>query len=81
MQRSTIETRIIGFLRDEACLKDEQIRAEAPLFSSGLLSSLEFIDLVSFMEREFGIAVAAEDADFDHLDTLERIVAFVASRS
>jgi acyl carrier protein len=49
----------------------------ASLLESGVLDSTGALDLVAFLEREFGIRVADEDLVPENLDTIERLAQFV----
>ncbi len=51
-----------------------------PLITGGILDSLATLELVSFIERTFGIQLEAHEVDPDRLDTLERIAALVAAK-
>ena len=48
--------------------------------SSGVLDSLAVLKLVTFLEEEFGIEVAAHEADEEHLDSLKLIGDLVATK-
>jgi acyl carrier protein len=54
---------------------------DADLFESGILDSLTFVDLVMYMEQQFGVRIAADELEPDHFRTIERIAAFVAVHS
>jgi acyl carrier protein len=49
-------------------------------FASGLVSSLFAMQLVLFVEKEFGIKVANEDLDLKNFRTVEAISNFVARK-
>ena len=66
------------FLEEDCLLEPEEIRGDTPLFSSGRLTSLVMIELVSFLEQEFRIVIDTVEIAFDRFDTLDRIVDFVA---
>ena len=51
-----------------------------PLISGGIIDSIDSVKLIIFLETEFDIEVEAFDADLDHLDTLEALDRFVASK-
>jgi len=51
-----------------------------PLISGGVIDSIDSVKLIIFLETEFEIEVEAFDADLDHLDTLEALDRFVASK-
>jgi acyl carrier protein len=55
----------------------ENLKADTPLRSSGILNSLATLALISFIEDRFGIEVQAHETDIDNFDRLSDIVAFV----
>jgi D-alanine--poly(phosphoribitol) ligase subunit 2 len=62
----------------------KQDTAPAPdesLFESGLLDSFGLPDLITAMEKEFGIEVPDSDLNPRKFDTLERIEEYLDSRS
>jgi len=50
------------------------------VFADGLVNSLFAMQLVLFVEKTFGIAVADDDLDFDNFRTVNAIAAFVARK-
>lgn len=61
-----------------------QIEAPAPdldLIDTGVLDSLQLVELLYRLEREFDTTIAIEDIDLDDLRTLNRIARLVAARS
>lgn len=50
------------------------------LLANGILDSLGVLDLVGYLEREFGIVVADEDLVPEHFETLGRLTAFVEGK-
>jgi acyl carrier protein len=50
------------------------------LLANGILDSLGVLDVVGYLEHEFGIRVADEDLVPEHFETLRRLGAFVESR-
>jgi len=55
--------------------------ADTDLLESGILDSLQFVELLSQLERQFGFRIKLEDIDLDDLRTLARIARLVAARS
>ena len=52
-----------------------EIAADTKLFSSGLLDSLAFIELVLFVEKEFHVKLSdVADVNMDSLDSIEQIL-------
>lgn len=56
------------------------LAADQDVFESGVLTSLLALQLVLFLEREFGIAIGSEDLDFANFATIDAISAFVARK-
>ena len=55
--------------------------ADESLFDSGLLDSFGLPDLISAMEKEFGIQVPDSDLNPRKFDTIERIEEYLDSRN
>jgi len=53
------------------------IDAETSLFQDQVLDSLNLVELITFVETEFGIKVAPSEVSIDNLDTVSRIVGFI----
>jgi acyl carrier protein len=51
-----------------------------PLLESGIVDSMGVLDLVSFIESEFGISVADEDLVQEHFGSVRQITAYIASK-
>jgi len=51
------------------------------LFASGMVNSMFAMQLVLFVEKEFGIQVANEDLDFENFKSLNAIVGFIENKS
>lgn len=77
----TDEARIAGFV--ERIAYDERrtpITTDTPLLDSGLIDSTGIIELVTFLESEFGIKVADEEIVPENFETISRIMAFIATK-
>jgi acyl carrier protein len=79
---STIAEKVKKFVLDEFLEGEDpdELQLETELVSSGILDSLAVLKLVTFLEEEFGIEVAAHEADEEHLDTLTLISQLVAAK-
>lgn len=51
-----------------------------PLMSGGILDSLATLKLITFLEQEFNVQIAAHEADKENFDTLEAICRLVDSK-
>ncbi len=82
MADSTIVEKVKKFVLEEFLPGEapEELTAETELVTSGVLDSLAVLKLVTFLEEEFSIEVAAHEADEEHLDTLNLIADLVTSK-
>ena len=77
--RQTIRSFILGnFLTGEppGSLKDSTL-----LISSGIMTSLSLLELVTFLEERFSFTLEPEDIRVGHMDTVDLIVDLVMDRS
>jgi len=68
------------FLRDQGRVDVSAVADDTLLFSSGLVESFTLIELVVFIEQQTGTKVRPAEVRLDHLDSIDRILAFVAGR-
>jgi len=82
MADATIVEKVKKFILDEFLEGEDpdELQADTELVSSGILDSLAVLKLVTFLEEEFGIEVAAHEADEEHLDSLTLIGQLVATK-
>ncbi len=52
-----------------------------PLITGGVLDSISTVELISFLEEQYGIEFGAHEMSADYLDTLDQIAATVQSKS
>jgi acyl carrier protein len=64
------------FREDRADMSDNESLLEA-----GLIDSTGILELVSFLETEFGIRIADADIIPDNLDSIAKIVAYVERKT
>jgi acyl carrier protein len=57
-----------------------ELQSDTPLITGGILDSIATLKLVAFLEEQFGISVAAHEADVDHLNTIHDIASLVESK-
>jgi acyl carrier protein len=53
------------------------VDAETSLFQDQILDSLNLVELITFVETQFGIKVAPSEVSIDNLDSVSRIVGFI----
>ncbi len=74
----TYET-LIEFLKNKMGLDTSDIEKDTKLFSSGILDSFSMVELVIFIEKSADIKLNPTDLRLDNLDSIERILNFIAS--
>ena len=57
------------------------VKDDTPLRTSGLLDSMATLQVVTFVENQFGIEVAAHEAGVENFDSLNSIAAFVQRKT
>lgn len=79
---SEIEKKLSLYILNEFLPGEDpaNLTPSTPLITGGILDSLATLNLVAFLEREFGISMQAHEADAEFLDTIERIANFVRSK-
>ncbi len=55
-----------------------QLDDEASLIETGVIDSTGVLEVVAFLEQDFGIVVADEDILPDNLDSIARMAAYVS---
>jgi acyl carrier protein len=82
MAGNHVSIQIRNFILDKFPLaRKQQIKDSDPLLESGVLDSLGVLDLVTFVEQEFSVHVADEELVPENFQTIDRIAAFVESKS
>ncbi|NVO16427.1 MAG: acyl carrier protein [Rhodoplanes sp.] len=74
--------KIRAFIRDNFLFREDRdaIADSDSLLDAGLIDSTGILELVAFLEAEFGLAIADADIVPENLDSIERIDAFVATK-
>ena len=82
MQEDAIKSAVKRFILDEFLPgeRSDALTDQTPLVAEGVLDSLATLRLVSFLEKEFKIALAPHEVDAEYLNTLPSIAALVNSK-
>lgn len=64
-----------------ARLKLEVPSVDSDLFETGALDSLAFVELLLYLEQEFGIRVSIEELEMDYFRSIARIADFIVARN
>jgi len=82
VQVDTIVARIRGFLIEKFPLaKKRNLQNNDSLIDSGIVDSLGILDLVTFLESEFGLQVSDEDLLPENFQSVECIAALVRTKT
>lgn len=71
-----ISARLLARLRDD--LGVTGIDAATPLFSSGILDSINLLELVVSIEEEFDVTLPALDISVERLDTVGQMTQYLS---
>lgn len=74
-RRAKIKEFLSRFFRDRDLKDDEDI------FALGFVNSLLALQLVQFLEKEFGITIEDEDLDFENFQTINNMVALIERKT
>jgi acyl carrier protein len=81
MTSPPITARIKAYLIEHfPSARDHALGDDDHLLANGILDSLGVLDLVGYLEQEFGIAVSDDDLLPEHFETLRRLTAFVEDK-
>jgi acyl carrier protein len=69
---------LLTFVEDTLGVDTADVDEDTPLFSSGMIDSASMVDLIVFVEAEGNVKFAPDDISLDHLDSIGRILRFVA---
>lgn len=73
--------RILRFLEQTYLNGESGLSPEENLFESGILDSLAFLNLVSFLEREFSLSLQGNELDVRHFSTVNAMVHLLQEHS
>jgi methoxymalonate biosynthesis acyl carrier protein len=71
---------IQGWLRENVT-GGREVSPDEPLIDNGVLTSLQTVELVTFLEERFDIVVEDEEFDEDNFGSVEAIAGLVASKT
>jgi acyl carrier protein len=58
-------------------VRARELRDDEDIFATGYVNSMLAMQLVAFIESEFGITVEDEDLDLDNFKSLDNIAGFI----
>ena len=72
--------KLIAFFDTELGIDPSAVKEDTPLFSSGLIDSFSLLTVIDFLERSFSFRMNPMDVNLDHMDTVERMLAYCRQR-
>lgn len=76
----TTEQQLISFIGKDLKSNSITVDADTSLFKGGVLTSLELVSLLDYIEKEFGISIPSSDVDFDNFDKISSISNYIRSK-
>jgi acyl carrier protein len=73
--KSQVKEKIRQFLSRDLGIDVSGIADDAALFTSGTIDSFALLELMAFMEAEFGAKIEIADLSIDQLDTIDALAA------
>lgn len=78
---SSVQSALLDFIQRELAIGRRQpIEAEDDLFTSGILDSLGVLQMVLFIEEQFGVKVPDEDVVFENFQSVAAIDAYLSRK-
>ena len=68
------------FVIREYCSDDEAIEDDTPLITGGLIDSFSMVELVVFVEEQYGVEIPNVEVKPEALDSLSRIKQLIESK-
>lgn len=70
-----------SFFASHFSIAEEDLGGDTPLLSQGLIDSFGLVELLAFLEKKEGIRIGAMETTLENLDTINRIIVFLDTRS
>ena len=78
MERQVIEEKVRQFLIDDLEIDEEKIQADAKLKEDIGIDSLDFVDIVVIVEKNFGFKIKPEE--MQGVETLKQFCDYIESK-
>ncbi len=78
----SVEAKVRGYILENFLFTDDQsaLDGSVSLLENGTMDSTGVLEVINFLEEEFGISVADEEMIPENLESVDNIVAFVARK-
>jgi len=72
---------LLEFMQERFGVDTSDLDEHTELFSSGMIDSAAMVELIEFVESAGNVTFSPDDLTLDHLDSIGRILSFVAARN
>jgi acyl carrier protein len=72
-----VEERLVNYFRE---LTDTELKVNTRLIDKGFVDSMGIMELVSFIEQEFGVELDMDDMTMDNFGTISAISNLIACK-
>ena len=72
--RDHAHRKLVEFFRKQAGIDLDELGADEALFTSGIIDSLEAVNLVAYLNESLNISLDPLEISFEDLDTLNKIL-------
>jgi acyl carrier protein len=81
MELQSVEVRVRQFIQDNFHVADaEAMSDDASLVTSGVVDSTGMLEIIGFLETEFGIRISDQETTPENLETIGRIATFTVRK-
>jgi acyl carrier protein len=79
---SDVRARVRSIILEEYLPGEDpaELQDDTPIITGGILNSVSALRFVTQLEKEFGIALDARDAEYENLDTVDAITTLVEGK-
>ncbi|VEI01989.1 acyl carrier protein [Acidipropionibacterium jensenii] len=79
---ATLREKVRGFVLEDLLLGDSERMPsdDSSLLETGVIDSTGILELIEFLEQNFGIQVADNETIPENLDGIDRVVSYVLSK-
>jgi acyl carrier protein len=78
MTSAEIETKLRGFLAKY--FRKHELQNDEDMFALGFVNSLFAMQLVMFLEKEFGIRIETKDLNMENFRSINNIIKFIETK-
>ena len=76
-----IKERIKQFILKAAYISDDQVNNDTLIFSQGIMDSMGFMSLISFIEESFSVRINDDELLETNFESIDAIAAFIIKKS